>query len=277
MTVPSSMTVSEWLASSESKLKKAGIETARLDTLVLLSDALQKDKSWLLAYSDYTLQGSELKRLNTKVTQRALHMPLAYIRGHVEFYGHKFIVSPKVLVPRPESEAFLELLTTLKPTSYASIIDVGTGSGALAISAALLAPPHDVLATDNSESALVVAKDNANKHAVTVSFALGNLLEPIADTVLEDSVLLCNLPYVPVGYSVNKATTHEPDAALFSGAEGLDHYNELFQQITARAGKPLYILTESLGSQHETVRSLAHNAGYIEASVEGLVQLFKRT
>ncbi|MFZ1483687.1 MAG: HemK/PrmC family methyltransferase, partial [Candidatus Saccharimonadales bacterium] len=229
MTEPSSMTVSEWLASSESNLKKAGIETARLDALVLLSDELQKDKSWLLAYSDYSLQGSELKKLNTKVAQRALHTPLAYIRGYVEFYGHEFVVSPAVLVPRPESESFFELLTSLEPTSYTSIIDVGTGRGALAISAALLAQPHDVFATDNSEGALAIAKFNAKEHAVTVTFAPGNLIEPISDTVLKDSVLLCNLPYVPIGYSVNKATTHEPDAALFSGAEGLDHYNALFQ------------------------------------------------
>ncbi|MFZ1483711.1 MAG: HemK family protein methyltransferase, partial [Candidatus Saccharimonadales bacterium] len=202
--------------------------------------------------------------------------PLAYVRGHSEFYGHEFIVSPAVLVPRPESEAFLELLTTLDSTTYSSIIDVGTGSGALAISAALLAPPHDVFATDNSEGALAIAKFNAKEHAVTVTCEQGNLLEPIEDTVLEDSVLLCNLPYVPVGYSVNKATTHEPDAALFSGAEGLDHYNALFQQVTARAYKPRYVLTESLVSQHEAVCSLAHKAGYTESSVEGLVQLFTR-
>lgn len=276
MSEPSSVTVSEWLATSQAKLRSAGIESARLDSLVLLSDVLNKDKSWLLAYSDYVLQGSELIKLNTFITQRASHTPLAYIRGYVEFYGHQFIVSPAVLVPRPESEAFLELLQTLDSGSYSSIIDVGTGSGALAVSAALLPKPHKVFATDSCTSALVIAKNNAKRHATTITFVLGNLLEPVTDTVLEDSVLLCNLPYVPVNYPINKAASHEPDIALFSGPAGLDHYNELFEQITLRKTKPLYILTESLQFQHKPVVLLAQKAEYKQCSVDGLVQLFKR-
>lgn len=276
MNVPSLVTVSDWLASSESRLYEAGIESARLDAMVLLSDELKKDKSWLLAYSDYELQGSELVRLNTKLTQRALHTPLAYIRGHVEFYGRTFIVNPFVLVPRPESEAFFELLNTLDSGSYTSIIDVGTGSGALAISAALLANSHDIFATDTSKQALLVANNNAQKHTVTITFSLGNLLDPIADEVLANSVLVCNLPYVPTTYTINKAATHEPEIALFSGQDGLDHYKELVEQITARTVKPRYILTESLLSQRTAVQEILGSSGYKQQSTIGLVQLFTR-
>lgn len=271
------MTVSEWLTRSENLLRHAGIESARLDSLVLLSDELQKDKSWLLAYSDYELQGSELKNLSTKVAQRVQHAPLAYIRGKVEFYGKTFMVGPDVLVPRPESETFLELLCGLESASYLSIIDVGTGSGALAISAALLCPTRNVYATDISESALKVASRNAKFHNVAVRFTHGNLLDSITDDVLSGSLLLCNLPYVPTSFTINKAATYEPTLAIFSGDDGLDHYRALFLQLRDRHTQPAFILTESLLPQHDKVKKLALDNGYILRKTNGLVQLCANT
>lgn len=275
MTEPSSMTVSEWIARTESALSDAGIETARLDALVLLSDELQKDKSWLLAYSDYTLQGSELQGLNTKVVQRVSHTPLAYIRGRVEFYGNSFLVNSSVLVPRPESESFLEILRALDVTSFSAIVDVGTGSGALAVSAALLYPTCPLYATDISGDALEIAQKNAQMHTVVLTFLPGDLIDPISDSVLDGSLLLCNLPYVPTDYPINKAATYEPKLALFSGKDGLEHYAALFMKVAARTTKPRYILTESLLPQHAALQSLASQTGYHEQSVDGLVQLFQ--
>jgi release factor glutamine methyltransferase len=271
------MTIQHWLNEATNALTQAGIESARLDALVLLSDQLQKDKSWLLAYPEHKIQGSVLKKLNTKVAQRVQHTPLAYIRGHVEFYGNTFIITKDVLVPRPESEAFLEILRTLNSASFSSIIDVGTGSGALAISATLLCPAHPVFATDVSDSALAIAKENAKKNTVDISFLSGHLIEPISDTDLTRSILLCNLPYVPLDYTVNKAATHEPKIALYSGKDGLDHYTALFRLIAARKTKPRYIVTESLLTQHEVLWSLALQAGYQEKTASGLVQLFELT
>jgi len=101
------VTISAWLKQSQGLLKDAEISTARLDCLVLLEDALGKDRAWLLSHPDEALQGSILEKLNTKIVQRAKHIPLAYLRGHAEFYGRDFSVNAHTLVPRPETETII--------------------------------------------------------------------------------------------------------------------------------------------------------------------------
>lgn len=271
------MTIQEWLTKTETELASAGIETARLDALVLLADELQKDKSWLLAYSEHVLQRSEIDKLNTKVIQRLNHTPLAYIRGHAEFYGRDFAVSTHVLIPRPESEDILDILKQIvSPDLTATIVDIGTGSGALAVTASIELPHTKVVATDIDPACLAVAEQNAKTLGAKVTFLAGNLLQPIAEQTLDNPViLLCNLPYVPTNYEVNEAATHEPELALFGGVDGLDCFRDLFTALDTAAFKPTYILTESLESQHEALRSLAANYGYRLEKRVGLVQSFK--
>jgi len=276
------MSVNDWLITSTKELQEAGIATARLDCLVLLEDALGVDRASILANLDAKLPQKTEVDLNTKIVQRVRHIPLAYIRGKVEFYGREFVINEHVLVPRPETETMIdELKAALQMTPYAqlTIIDVGTGSGAIAITAKLEFPDAKVIATDIDPDALRVARQNAKKYAVSVEFLQGNLLRPIIDANLFESpsIVLANLPYVPDHYSINQAADHEPKHAIFGGKDGLDLYRKLWEQIANLSGKPFLVVTESLPTQHTDMLALAQRANYKLYSSQDFMQVFKPT
>ena len=271
------MTIQQWLTHTIATLNEAGIETARLDSLVLLSDELGRDKSWVLAHPEHILQRSEIKNLNTKITQRIQHTPLAYLRGRAEFYGREFIINEHVLVPRPESEAMIELLKRNIPKNYDGVIvDIGTGSGALGITAALEFPTAQVYASDIDPRVLLVARNNATQLHAAITFLSGNLLDAFRHktSVLQNAILLTNLPYVADGYPINTAATHEPPLAIFGGSDGLMLYRTLCAQLTVLNTKPSVIVTESLCMQHEKIAQLMNTVSYTLRSSDGLAQYF---
>ncbi|PID98807.1 protein-(glutamine-N5) methyltransferase, release factor-specific [Candidatus Saccharibacteria bacterium] len=273
-----SQPLSDWLGDTESMLREAGIETARLDALVLLSDELDQDKSWILAHPEYDIQGSVVEKLNKKVAQRTQHTPLAYIRGKVEFYGREFTVNEHVLVPRPESEAMITLLKQLPaPKNQCLLIDVGTGSGCLAITAKLELPKAEVVALDIDVDCLKLAKQNAAALQATIAFFESNLLSALQapNTKQQTSVILANLPYVPENYSINAAAKHEPRLALYGGTDGLDLYRKLFTQVQALAAPPAWIITEALRHQHSSLAGIARENGYKLHASDDLAQLFQ--
>ncbi|QQS19299.1 peptide chain release factor N(5)-glutamine methyltransferase [Candidatus Saccharibacteria bacterium] len=272
-------TISSWLSTTVHRLETAGIETPRLDALVLLSDELGCDKAWLLAHPEHALQGSVVKNLNTNVTQRAQHVPLAYIRGKVEFYGREFVVNEHVLVPRPESEAMIVLLKrSMLAEPHTAVIDIGTGCGALAITAKLECPASKIAATDIDNECLKVAAQNAASLGADISLLQGDLLEPFQGSKLQirNSIILANLPYVPENYPVNTAATHEPELALYGGGDGLAVYRRLFEQINEHGLQPYCIITESLEHQHEMLTEMAHSHGFDHVTTNGLAQCFAR-
>lgn len=274
MSEASSKTISKWLANATAQLEASHIGTARLDALVLLEDATGKHRAWLLAHPELELTAQQIDILNNNITQRIKHVPLSYIRGRVEFYGREFIVNHNVLEPRPESETIIDIAKELDLDSP-TIIDVGTGSGALAITIKLEMPKAHVLATDIDKKCLGVAKKNAQAHHVDVDFYHGSLLAPIPHTVYsEPLVLLCNLPYVPDSYTINEAALMEPRHAIFGGKDGLDLYRELFMQIGSLPIKPTYILTESLPFQHSDLFAIAERTSYRQVREEDFIQLF---
>jgi len=273
------MTIDAWLQANTSQLKQAGIETSRLDCLVLLSDEIEKDKSWILAHPEYELQIEKTELLNTKIAQRARHTPLAYIRGKSEFYGRDFVVNTDVLVPRPESEDVIELLKQIADYEQSPIIyDVGTGSGALAITAKLELPNSIVFALDIDPACLRVAQKNAEHFHSHVTFLLGDLLEPFRElkTNSQKLIVLANLPYVPLGYHINLAATHEPEIALYSGKDGLDHYRRLFTELFSLPILPEYIITESLPAQHLALTEIADEGTFLLQATSGFAQCFIR-
>jgi len=337
------MTAASWLAKSQAELKAAGISTARLDCLVLLEDATSKDRAWLLAHPEFELPTEVINSLDSKLKRRGQHVPLAYIRGRSEFYGREFTINEHTLVPRPETEAIIEMLKRVrnleadtmvwemerrgrkpgqkhypfekqesasalvktgegykvtwekpprrrlsdKPAPVHGsglrhhdedlyIVDIGTGSGAIAISAKLELPEAAVVATDIDEKCLETARANAERLGADVKFLQGNLLEPLdANRPSPTTVLLCNLPYVPDNFQINTAATHEPRHALFGGPDGLDLYRELFAQIASRKNKPQYIICESLPPQHEVLAGIAKAADYALHKTDGFIQLFE--
>lgn len=265
-------TIAHWQTTNTSLLVHAGIESARLDCLLLLQDELNKSKEWLLAHSEEAILKPHLIELNKKIAQRAQRTPLAYVRNTQEFYGRNFYVDSNVLVPRPESEAMINLLISANKQKVITIIDIGTGSGCLAITAKLEFPTATVLATDTSEPAIIVAKKNASTHKADIQFEQTSLLP--ACNYQPPVTVLANLPYVPDGLVTSHEITLEPSEALFSGKDGMEHYTALWAEITGCKDKPDMVITESLLSQHDAMLMHASKAGYSLDKTQVLAQRF---
>lgn len=268
------MTISQWLQFVTKQLNDSGISSARLDSLLLLEDTLKIDRATLLAHDETKITTSNLLELNTKITQRISRIPLAYIRNTQEFYGRHFYVDSHVLIPRPESESIINLLLELKTSTqkHNVILDIGTGSGILAITTKLELPTTTVIATDINPEALKVASDNAHRYTADITLIEADLLN-IRSSFRFD-IILANLPYVPDGLITSNEITYEPQSALFSGIDGLSHYQSLWKQVNSQKNKPLAILTESLEQQHSDLIKFASDAGYRLEKTEGLAQLF---
>jgi release factor glutamine methyltransferase len=281
------MIISKWLKNSINKLESASIPSAKLDAEVLLADILEKDRSWLHAHSEYKLNNIELKKLNRQINRRLKHEPVAYIRGEQEFYGRDFKVTPDTLTPRPETETMIDLLLkTVNSRQFTvdrqlQILDVGTGSGCIIITAALELKKHQISAIglDISEEALKVAKKNAKNLGAMVKFINFNLLTDdlasVTDTQpeKEPNVILANLPYVPNNFHINLAATHEPGFAIFGGKDGLDYYRLLFKKATKNVK---LVFTECLPMQHRELEDIAIINNFKLAKTDGFIQVFSR-
>lgn len=267
------MKVTDWLKSAEKRLRQAGIGTARLDALVLLEDASQHDRAWLLAHPEYELKATQIASLKNLLKRRAQHEPLAYLRGKTEFYGREFLVTPAVLEPRPESETMIDLLKKLPDLpSDVRISDVGAGSGALGITAALELPKSHVELLELDLQALKVAKMNVDKFTLHLPVTKSDLLSSSKNN---SQVLLCNLPYVPDSFQINPAALHEPRTAIFGGTDGLNLYRRLFMMAQKQPLRPLYILTEALPPQHAGLQAIANQHSYTQADEDDFIQLFR--
>ncbi len=253
--------------------------------LVLLEDLLNTNRAQLLAHPERKVTLEQQKVLNLQIERRKNHEPLAYIRGKTEFYGREFIINNHVLEPRPESETMISMLKKLysapnvKGPSF-HVVDVGTGSGALAITTKLEFPEAKVIATDIDKKCLAVARQNAKKHNAPIAFAYGDLMRSVFHTQNSSGrtefeyVVLANLPYVPDNFHINLAAGHEPRRAIFGGSDGLDLYRRLFAQIDSLNDKPTYILTESLPTQHKELAKIAKENGYKLQKTEDFIQQF---
>lgn len=270
------MRSADWLQQATVQLAQAGIATAHLDCLVLLEDCLQQDRSWLLAHPEHLLTDQQLAGLQPQLAARAQHQPLAYLRGHTEFYGRSFGVTPAVLEPRPETETMIDLLKQLCQThpQLSQAYDIGTGSGAIAITARLECPQLAVFGTDIDRQCLVVARQNARKHQTKIPFWRGNLIAPLRQQITTSAVILANLPYVPDSHRLNQAAMNEPKQAIFGGPDGLDLYRHLFDQLQPLPQPPQYILTEALPFQHHLLAEIARSHHYILEKTSDFIQLF---
>jgi release factor glutamine methyltransferase len=265
------MTLGQLLAAQEAKLKAAGISSARLDVLILLEDILHKDRAYLLAHPEHLINEGQARRLDRKTERRAHHVPLAYIRGHSEFYGRSFRVSRHVLEPRPESETMIEMLKKLRLPPRPAIADVGTGNGAIGITAALEIPGSIVDLYDISAGCVSVAKHNTHLHELHLHVRKMNLL---SRPLRPYDVVLANMPYVPDHWHINEAALHEPKIAIFGGPDGLDVYRKLFAQLQRFTWKPRYVLTEALPPQHDNLADVAAQNGFALIKTDDFIQGF---
>lgn len=257
------MTISEVLKAGSQQLETADITSARLDCLVLLSDLLEHDKSWLLAHDDFELTNAQQAEFAQNITQRAQRQPLAYLRGTQEFYGRDFAVSHDVLIPRPETEHIIELLAQLGPKNDDRLLDVGTGSGAIAITAKLENPGLQVTASDISDAALAIAKQNAASLKADIDFSKSDLLNNLTG---QFNFITANLPYVDRGWRRSPETDFEPALALFAHDGGLELIKKLLTQAKTVLKTGDYILLEADPCQMPAIESYAKNLDYQKVS-----------
>lgn len=229
--VATTATVRDALGAAVDALAAAGVEDPRLDAEVLLAEAAGKSRAALIAETAAGLEPAAVRRFGELVRRRLRREPVAYIVGRKGFRRLELAVDRRVLVPRPETELLVELAVELRP---ARVLDIGTGSGAIALAVADELPTAEVVATDTSPGALEVARANAERLglAARVRFVAGTLPEGEGESESGPfDLILANLPYVatrdwpPLQPEV---TQWEPREALLAGPDGLDAYRTLF-------------------------------------------------
>lgn len=243
-----------WLRQSTNRLQNVGIATARLDCLVLLADLFEQDKSWVLAHTDIALTSSQHQVLEEKLTRRLRYEPLAYIRGVAEFYGRAFSVTRDVLIPRPETETLITQLLDLPYQPGDTLLDVGTGSGCIAITAKLERRNLVVHALDSEPTALGIAAHNAQLHDADITFIQANLFPTDGRRY---TFIAANLPYVGQSWQRSPETNFEPASALFADEGGLQLINQLIIDSPAYLALGGYILLEADPRQHDAIIKLS--------------------
>lgn len=257
MSMPSRKTILEhW----ERLLQQSGVDSPRLSAQVLLAHVLGMGRLDMLLDVRAPVDEPCRQRMDALGRRRMQGEPVAYLVGEKEFYGFTFHVGPGVLIPRPESELFLDhLLETLDHDACLQVLDVGTGSGALAVSCASLFPCSRVAAVDISLEALKIARKNALLHDVQdrIVFVQGDLVESVRIDSFD--VVVANLPYVPLATKETlsrEVLCHEPHGALFSGLDGLDCYRALARSLGGAVKPGALLLCEIDHSQGVAVSDL---------------------
>lgn len=243
------------LNNTAERLAKAGIVSARLDALILLEDTSGKDRAWILAHPEHQLSAPKLTELEAMTKKRESRIPLAYIRGHQEFYGRNFKVSDSVLIPRPETEAIIELLANLPIKEGDLLLDVGTGSGNIGIISALQQPILHVYLNDIDDKALSIASLNAKELGTEVSIAHGDF-EPWVKK-LTPRFITANLPYLSSDAAMSPETIYEPSIALYAQDSGLELIKRLVSSWEESRPDSSYLLLEFEPKQHNEIIAFA--------------------
>ncbi len=253
---PTKSTVRQALRPAAARLRPI-TKTPRLEAEVLLTHVLDTARSTLLAHPERDLYPDQVAQYRDLVARRASNYPLPYLTGTCEFYGMDFEVTPEVMIPRPETETLVEMALEREP---ASIIDVGTGSGCIAIALAANLPTASIYAIDISSAALAVARRNAEQYGVEdrVRLIVGDVLTPRPSSV---DLIVSNPPYV----SANEWSTlpdsvlhHEPRLALDGGPDGLSIIRQLLLEAQGTLKSNGSLLIEIGAQQGQAARQLAH-------------------
>ncbi|MDI6783066.1 MAG: peptide chain release factor N(5)-glutamine methyltransferase [bacterium] len=266
------MTIQEILRQAEQRLKSAGIDSARLDSEVLLAYVLGYSRSELLVHSAQQLNSDQMVEFLKLVQARKEHQPVAYLTGIKEFMGLDFLVTPEVLIPRPETEILVE--TTLQIISNLAkqklrILDIGTGSGNIAISLAKQLELAEVVALDISEQAIAVAKQNAILHQVNdrIRFIKSALFDNISETENRFEIIVSNPPYIPepefeqLSLDIRE---YEPHQALTGGNDGLNIIRKIIQESADYLTQQGYLIMELGDGQAKKVRNLIEQSSQFD-------------
>lgn len=249
----------------------SGSDSPRLDAEILLSHVTGKNRTWFMAWPEAELDEISLARFQQLIEQRGSGTPIAYLTGQREFWSRNFIVTPATLIPRPETELLIETtlqLVSEQPKTPLRIADLGTGSGAIAITLALELTRAQVYAIDISADALDIAQQNAvTLAAQNVAFLHGNWLEPLAKQTALDFIV-SNPPYIAAADShLSKGDIRfEPQSALVSGRDGLDAIRHIIANAQHALKTGGWLLLEHGYEQGSAVCALLEQAGFINVA-----------
>lgn len=254
-------TVAAVLAAARAKLPAS---EARL----LLGHVIERPAAWLIVHDDHVLEEDQLLAFASLVARRAGGEPTAYLVGHREFFGREFAVSSGVLIPRPETELLVDIALRQKvgagTTATARILDLGTGSGCLAITLALEIPQAQVTALDLSEAALHVARNNAQRHGAQLRLLQSDWFSALADERFD--LIVANPPYIADAdpHLAAGDLRHEPRGALASGSDGLEAIRRIVADVAEHLTPGGRLWLEHGYDQAVAVRELFAAAGFIE-------------
>lgn len=270
------MIISEWLKIATKSLKTANIPSARLDAELILANTLRKNRTYLHAHLDEEIDPRRFDIANARLDLRLDRVPIAYILGYKEFYGRRFTVSPSVLIPRPESEDLISLFLELTASKIAEkvLIDVGTGSGCLGITAKLERSNLSVILSDISKPALNIAEKNANALNADVHIQQQSLLNGQLRPV---DYIFANLPYVDKNWDVSPELQYEPEIALFAEDEGLKLILQLISQAPRCLTPEGLLFIEADPQQHNRIINEAVKNGFVKERVLNYILVLRFT
>jgi len=264
---PAKTTIANLLASATQQLKQAGCGSPQLDAELLLGHTLNKNRAWLYANGNQPLQKHHQNIFGALLARRTNREPVAYLTQHKPFFGLDFLVTPQVLIPRPETELLVETAITLIKANLIKsrnnkrllIVDVGTGSGCIAVALAKNLPQAQLLAVDVSPKAIKVAQCNVARHRVQpqVDCMVGNLLQSIAGSI---NLIVSNPPYInPLNLpaTMPEVSRYEPQLALDGGPSGLQIIDRLLKQAAQKVAAGGALLVEIGAEQGHLAKQLA--------------------
>ena len=245
-----------------SAARAAGLD--RLDAQLLLGHVLRRPRAWLLAHDDGALSAEQLARFEALVARRREGEPVAYLTGEKEFFGLPLQVDARVLVPRPDTEVLVEwalalLRSDIVTTRPPAVVDLGTGSGAIALAVRRAFPLAIVTATDASAEALAVARANGDRLGLPIEWLRGSWWSPLTGRRFD--LVLSNPPYIREGDPHLTALTHEPSSALTAGASGLDDLRRIVAGAADHLNPGGWLLLEHGFDQAADVAQLLQDAG----------------
>lgn len=275
--MPQTPAIKDWLDQASNLLLDANIPSFNLDAEILLANVLNQDRTFLHAHPERLITPNQLKIADHNLKLRAKRLPIAYIIGNKEFYGRKFKVSPDTLIPRPESETIIELLTDILKSNPKKqpikLVDIGTGSGCLGITAKLEFPNIEAVLIDISNDALKIAAQNAKDLSADVQIIQSNLLQ---DYSPKADIILANLPYVDPSWERSPETDYEPGLALFADDDGLSIIKTLITQTDDNLAQNGYLLIEADPIQHNPLIEFAQQHSLTPVQKIGYVIVFRK-
>lgn len=269
----------EWLNTATTQLQTIGLSTARLDAEIILAHTLRISRTHLHAHLDDELVDRDLEIANARLDLRSDRVPVAYIIGHKEFYGRRFKVTTATLIPRPESEDLIDLIKACVPKNTSlfddpfRLVDVGTGSGCIGITAKLELPELEVSLLDISPQALKVAANNASTLGADVHIIRSDLLQ---NYPFKSNSVVANLPYVDESWERSPETEHEPSLALFAGNGGKALIFKLINQAESSIVSGGYLILEADPMQHSDIALHAEKHGFMHHQTKGYAVAFER-